>query len=150
MQQIDSLKGAPAPGAFNLSTSDCTPVRRPKGSRVACATRRKGEGFQAREVARRYVVECVEARSEFPAFWHAVKGSMALERPHVGRKETEADGATPVAVIDRAASFVYRRSGKYRLRGGLFDALCLDLASVAEIVGVGNTAAVLGGFYRFR
>jgi hypothetical protein len=32
----------------------------------------------------------------------------------------------------------------------LFDALWLDLASVAEIAGVGNTAAVLGGFYRFR
>jgi hypothetical protein len=38
--------------------------------------------------------------SKLPALRHPVKGRVALERPHVGRQEAEADRATAVAVID--------------------------------------------------
>ena len=38
--------------------------------------------------------------SEFPTLRHPVESSMALERPHAGRKQAEADGAAAVAVVD--------------------------------------------------
>ena len=38
--------------------------------------------------------------SKLPPLRHPVKGGMALERPHIGRKQAEADRATAVAVVD--------------------------------------------------
>src|SRR5438128_2433884 len=38
--------------------------------------------------------------SKLPALRHPIKGSMALEGPHAGRKQAEADRAAAVAVVD--------------------------------------------------
>src|SRR6267378_8300409 len=37
---------------------------------------------------------------KLPPLRHAVEGGMALERPHAGRKQAEADRAAAVAVVD--------------------------------------------------
>ena len=37
---------------------------------------------------------------KLPTLRHPVKGGMALEGPHIGREEAEADGATADAVVD--------------------------------------------------
>ena len=37
---------------------------------------------------------------KLPSLRHPVKGGVALERAHAGRKEAEADGAAAVAVVD--------------------------------------------------
>ena len=38
--------------------------------------------------------------SKLPALRHPVKRRMALERPHLGRQQAEADRAAAVAVVD--------------------------------------------------
>ena len=42
----------------------------------------------------------LNAGSKLPTFPHPVKGGMALERPHLGRQQAEADRAAAVAVVD--------------------------------------------------
>jgi hypothetical protein len=61
------------------------PGRRASQQRHACGASNKGRGT---------------GLSEFPTFRHPVKGGMALERPHAGRKEAEADRAAAVAVVE--------------------------------------------------
>jgi hypothetical protein len=41
-----------------------------------------------------------ELQLKLPLLRHPVKGSVALERAHVGREQAEADGAAAVAVVD--------------------------------------------------
>jgi hypothetical protein len=42
----------------------------------------------------------VWAALKLPALWYPVKGGMALEGPHIRRKQAEADRAAAVAVVD--------------------------------------------------
>ena len=42
----------------------------------------------------------LKARLKLPLLRHPVKGGMALEGPHPGRKQAEGDGATSVTVVD--------------------------------------------------
>jgi len=53
---------------------------------VSAAARRSRKGFPG--------------RLKLPAFRHPVKGGVALEGPHVARKQAEPNGAAPVAVVD--------------------------------------------------
>jgi hypothetical protein len=42
----------------------------------------------------------LKARLKLPLLRHPVKGGMALEGPHPGRKQAEGDSATSVTVVD--------------------------------------------------
>src|SRR5229473_68581 len=69
----------------------------------------------------------LKARLKLPLLRHPVKGGMALEGPHPGRKQAEGDSATSVTVVDAVDGrrqflhgSVVRRRGLDGISGGPF------------------------------
>jgi hypothetical protein len=64
---------------------------------------------------------------KLPPLRHPVKGGMALERAHLGRKQAEADGAAAVAVVDAVDQ-----------RRQFLASVIVDGEQVRLVVGGGN------------